>query len=222
MITTVIFDLDGTLTNTLTDIGSAMNRALRLHGLPEHPIDAYRLMVGNGARRLAERAVGEHKELTEAVLTDYQAWYGTHAAEATRPYPGVQRMLEELARDGLTLSVLSNKPNPDTVHVVTGFFPETDWAIIRGQLPGVPVKPHPAGTEALLDALCVSAADCLLVGDSSVDVETAHNAHMLCAGASWGFRGRKELKDSGADFIIDSPEELPALIRDINRGVVRG
>lgn len=221
MITTVIFDLDGTLTNTLNDIASSMNRALALHGLPQHPLDAYRQFVGNGAKKLAERAVGAHQELAADVLADYQAWYEKHAMDTTRPYPGVEHMLKELVRDGLTLCVLSNKPNLDTIHVVNGFFPDTSWAIVRGQMPGVPVKPHPAAPEAMMDALCISADGCLYVGDSCVDVETAHNANMACAGACWGFRGRQELQESGADYLLDNPGDLPALIRDLNRGVIR-
>lgn len=216
MYSTVIFDLDGTLLNTLPDIADAMNRALRIHHLPEHPTDAYKMMVGNGARKLAERAVGEHQELAAAVLADYQAWYENHWNIKTRPYDGMPETLAAMERQGLSLCVLSNKPNADTVHVVTHFYPERNWSMIRGQLPGVPVKPDPAGVMLMLDALCVDASDCLFVGDSAVDMETAANSGILSIGAAWGFRGREELISAGARFVIDSPAELPELIRRID------
>lgn len=155
-------------------------------------------------------------DLLLPVLQDYQSWYETHNMVETRPYEGVPEMLDRLSQAGLQLAVLSNKPNPDTNRVVNDAFPATDWAILRGQLPGVPLKPHPAAVEQLLDAMCAMPGDSLMVGDSAVDVETAHNAHLRCVGCGWGFRGRRELEEAGADYVIDSPLELPALIARIN------
>ena len=211
MYDTIIFDLDGTLTNTLEDIADAMNRALRLHGLPEHPTEAYRMMIGNGARKLAERAVGEHREQMETVLADYQAYYETHTQVKTKPYPGIPETLKALQAAGVNLCVLSNKPHADTMNVVTSFFPEIEWAMIRGQMPGVPVKPDPAGAQAMVDALCVQPGHCLYAGDSGVDMETARNAGMVPVGVLWGYRDAQELTENGALKLVERPEELVVL-----------
>lgn len=207
----IIFDLDGTLTYTLQDIADAMNYALRLHGLTEHPLDAYRMMVGNGAHKLAERATAGHPELTEAVLSDYQHQYETHSQVTTRPYDGMPETLHALEAMGIPLCVLSNKPDADTVNVVHWYFPEIGWHIVRGQRPGVPVKPDPTAAHAILAELGTDPAKCFYVGDSSVDMETAHAAGMVAIGAAWGFRDRAELEAYNARFIIDDPRELIAL-----------
>ncbi len=204
----VVFDLDGTLTNTLRDISTAMNRALRLNGLDEYPEDAYRYMVGNGARILAERAVGERRELTEKVLHDYQSYYEKHTRDATRPYDGIPELLAALAARGLHLCVLSNKPHADTVNVVRYFFPQVEWAEIRGQMEGVPVKPDPAGALAIAEALGVKPQDCLYLGDTWVDMDTAVRAGMHPVGVLWGFREEKELREHGAERVIRQPMEL--------------
>ena len=204
----VIFDLDGTLTNTLDDIADAMNRALRLNGLPEYPVDAYRYLVGNGARKLAERAVGARQELQAQVLSEYQHYYERHTRVKTRPYDGIPALLAALQARGLRLCVLSNKPHADTVNVVRFFFPEVDWAVIRGQQEGVPVKPDPAGARAILDELGVKAEECLYLGDTSVDMETARRAGMFPVGVLWGFREEKELLDSGARLLLREPLAL--------------
>ncbi len=204
----VVFDLDGTLTNTLRDISTAMNRALRLNGLDEYPEDAYRYMVGNGARILAERAVGERRELTEQVLHDYQSYYEKHTRDATRPYDGIPELLAALTARGLRLCVLSNKPHADTVNVVRYFFPNVAWSEIRGQMEGVPVKPDPAGALAIAEALGVKPQDCLYLGDTWVDMDTAVRAGMHPVGVLWGFREEKELREHGAERVIRQPMEL--------------
>lgn len=208
----VLFDLDGTLTDTLTDISDAMNRALRRHGLPEWSREDYRYLVGNGARILAQRAVRERSDMTEAVLADYQAWYGAHSLDATRPYEGIPQLLAALAARDIPLCVLSNKPDPDTNRVVRHFFPEIPFAVIRGQVPGVPVKPDPAGALAIAETLGIAPADFLYLGDTAVDMTCARAAGMVPVGALWGFRDRRELEESGARHIIASPAELAALL----------
>ena len=208
----VVFDLDGTLTNTLTDIAVAMNRALRMHGLPEYPTDAYKLMVGNGARILAERAVAERTDMTDAVLADYQAYYEQHTRDTTRPYEGIPELLKALAERGLKLCVLSNKPHADTVNVVKYFFPDTPWTAIRGQVEGIPVKPDPAGARLICETLGVTADECLYLGDTKVDMATATSAGMYAVGVLWGFRDEKELRDHGAKVIISHPLELLPLL----------
>lgn len=203
----VLFDLDGTLTNTLNDISSAMNRALRLHGLPEFPVDAYRYLVGDGAKKLAERAVRDRQELAEQVRQTYQAYYETHALVTTQPYAGIPELLAALRARGLTLCVLSNKPDADTKNVVRHFFPEVDFGLVRGQVEGVPVKPDPAGAFAVAEALGISPEEFLYLGDTSVDMTCARRAGMHPVGVLWGFREEEELRASGAEFIIRTPME---------------
>ena len=174
----VLFDLDGTLTDTLQDIADAMNRALRLHGLPEWPVDAYRYLVGNGAEVLSERCVRERQELSAAVRQTYQAYYETHNLVQTKPYEGVPEMLQALVDRGIRLAVLSNKPDADTKAVVRHFFPEIPFAVVRGQVEGVPVKPDPTGALAVADEMGLAPGDFLYLGDTAVDMECALAAGM--------------------------------------------
>ena len=212
MIRAVLFDLDGTLTNTLQDIADAMNRSLRLHGLPEWPLDAYRYLVGDGAKKLAQRAVRDRQELALSVQKEYQAYYETHTLVATRPYDGVPEMLRALQERGLRLAVFSNKPDADTKHVVRHFFPEIRWACVRGQMEGVPVKPDPAGALLTAAAMGVSPEEVLYLGDTSTDMCCARNAGMLPVGALWGFRTEAELRESGAVHLAACPQDVIALL----------
>lgn len=204
----VLFDLDGTLTNTLEDIAFAMNRALRIHGLPEHPVEKYRYLVGSGARVLAKRAVGEQAELVEGVLETYQAYYQEHNLDRTAPYDGVTEMLQALQARGVKLCVFSNKPHADTCRVVEHFFPGIDFAAVRGQMEGVPVKPDPAGALAMAEALGTAPADFLYLGDTDVDMICARNAGMHPVGVTWGFRDEEELRSAGAERLIHHPMDL--------------
>ncbi len=204
----VLFDLDGTLTNTLEDIAFAMNRALRIHGLPEHPVEKYRYLVGSGARMLAKRAVGEQAELVEGVLETYQAYYQEHNLDRTAPYDGVTEMLQALQARGVKLCVFSNKPHADTCRVVEHFFPGIDFAAVRGQMEGVPVKPDPAGALAMAEALGTAPADFLYLGDTDVDMICARNAGMHPVGVTWGFRDEAELRAAGAERLIHHPMDL--------------
>lgn len=208
MIQAVLFDLDGTLTNTLEDIAFAMNRALGRHGLPQHPVDAYRYMVGNGARVLARRAVGGETALAESVQQAYQAYYERHNLVHTRPYAGIPALLAGLQAKGLKLCVFSNKPHADTCHVVAHFFPETEFAVVRGQQEGVPVKPDPTGALLVAKALGIPPESFLYLGDTDVDMLCARQAGMHPVGAAWGFRGEEELRRAGAERILHKPEEL--------------
>lgn len=204
----VLFDLDGTLTNTLEDIAFAMNRALRIHGLPEHPVEKYRYLVGSGARMLAKRAVGERDDVLENVLQTYQAYYQEHNLDRTAPYDGVTEMLQALQARGVKLCVFSNKPHADTCRVVEHFFPGIDFAAVRGQMEGVPVKPDPAGALAMAEALGVAPADFLYLGDTDVDMICARNAGMHPVGVTWGFRDEEELRSAGAERLIHHPMDL--------------
>ena len=208
MIKAVLFDLDGTLTNTLEDISTAMNRALALHNLPGWETQEYCYLVGNGARILAQRAVREHQELAEAVLADYQAYYEKHALDKTRPYEGIPELLHALAERNLKLVVLSNKPDADTKNVIHHFFPDVPWSCVRGQVEGVPVKPDQAGALLAAEEIGVAPADFLYLGDTKVDMTCARNAGMKPVGVLWGFRTAQELLDNGAQVLIAKPMEL--------------
>lgn len=138
-----LFDLDGTLTNTLQDIADAMNRALLQHGLPTWTTEEYKYLVGDGVKILSQRAVRERQDLADAVRQTYQDWYGSHNQVTTRPYAGIPEMLAALKAQGIRLAVLSNKPHADTVHVVAHYFPDVVFDQVRGQQEGIPVKPDP-------------------------------------------------------------------------------
>lgn len=208
MVRAVLFDLDGTLTNTLEDIADAMNRSLRLHGLPEWPLDAYRYLVGDGAKKLAERAVRDRQELALSVQQEYQAYYQEHTRVKTQPYDGVPEMLRALQDKGLKLAVFSNKPDADTKNVVAHFFPDIPWAAVRGQIEGVPVKPDPTGALAVAEALEIPPAEFLYLGDTATDMHCAVNAGMLPIGALWGFRTAEELQSSGARQLVQHPMDV--------------
>ena len=210
MIRAVVFDLDGTLTNTLDDIADAMNRALRLHGLPEWPVEAYRYLVGDGAKKLAERAVRERQELALSVQKEYQAYYEKHTRVKTQPYAGVPEMLRTLQGRGVPLAVFSNKPDADTKGVVGYFSPDITFAAVRGLVAGGPVKPAPTGALAVAERLGVQPGEVLYLGDTSTDMQCALNAGMHPVGALWGFRTEEELRSSGAEHVIEKPQDILA------------
>jgi len=210
MIRGVLFDLDGTLIYTLQDIADAMNRALRLHGLPEWTLDEYRYLVGDGAKILAQRAVRERQELALSVQKEYQAYYETHTRVTSRPYEGVPEMLHALQERGLKLAVFSNKPDADTKNVVAHYFPQVKWSVVRGQMAGVPVKPDPTGALAAAQAMGVAPDEVLYLGDTATDMRCACNAGMHPVGVLWGFRKEDELRTSGAEAISAHPSEILA------------
>ena len=204
----VLFDLDGTLTDTIDDIADAMNLALRTHGLPEHPTDAYKYMVGNGARKLVERAVGNRQDCLEVVLDAYQKQYETHNAVKTHAYPGITELLQALNERGLKVCVLSNKPDADTQNVVHHYFPTIKFDAIQGQRESIPVKPDPAGAIMIARKLGTDPSDFAYLGDTYVDMTCARNAGMHPFGVLWGFRTAQELTESGAEVLLESPLDL--------------
>lgn len=218
----VFFDLDGTLLDTLSDIAGALNRVLAAHRLPTHPADAYRRMVGSGMRALVERAVPEEVrreiDLVERLERDAREAYAGEATANTRLYPGIAELLADLRGRGLTLGVLSNKPDAMARRVVQYFFAPSTFAAVRGQVEGMPPKPDPAGARAMLEALGVNAAQALYLGDSDVDISTALQSGMMPVGAAWGFRGGEELRRAGAAEVIAHPSELVTLVERINAG----
>ncbi|OIO05970.1 MAG: hypothetical protein AUJ52_12925 [Elusimicrobia bacterium CG1_02_63_36] len=207
----VLFDLDGTLLDTLEDIGGAMNAVLERAGFPAHPIDAYKLMVGKGVRHLVESAAPAGK-FSEDLLVSMREEYHKRSDSKTKPYPGVVDMLLSLKKRRIPFCVLSNKPQALTERAVERFFPAVSFAAVFGAREGVPLKPDPAGALEAATVLGIPPVEFLYLGDTGTDMETANAAGMRAVGALWGFRERPELEKAGASALIERPEELPALL----------
>lgn len=209
----ILFDLDGTLADTLDDIAASMNWALERNALDPHPPDAYRQLVGEGVRRLVERALPvERQDLHAAVLEDLRAHYTTHMLDRSAPYPGVPELLDELTRRGLPMAILSNKPETATRWMVERLFPGWPFAAVAGERDGVPHKPDPGGALSIARDLGVPAERVLYLGDTRTDMETAVAAGMFGVGALWGFRDRAELLDHGASAVVEHPRDVLSLI----------
>ncbi len=202
----VIFDLDGTLADTLVDIMNAMNHVLEARGLPTHDAASYRRMVGEGATRLAERAAPNAP--TAALVAEFKHRYAAHLIEHSAPYPGIEPLLSELATRGVPMAVLSNKPHEATRQVVGALFPSVPFVEVFGQREGVPRKPDPAAALKLAQILRVAAPETAFVGDTHVDVETARAGGMIAVAAGWGFRTPVELRDAGAEAVLAAPDQL--------------
>lgn len=211
----VIFDLDGTLLDTVADLAAAVNHALAGMGLPAHSVETIRTFVGNGIGKLLERALPEG-ERTEENLARMRAaflpYYDAHNADLSRPYPGVAAVLEELQRRGLMLAVASNKYQAATESLVARFFPTIRFVRVLGQREHVPVKPDPAIVRDILASAGVEAEEVLYVGDSGVDMQTARNAAVDAVGVAWGFRSREELEAFSPLAVIDKAKELLAFL----------
>ena len=211
MYSTYIFDLDGTLLDTLADLAASCNYALRSHGMPEHSIDDVRRFVGNGVRKLMERAIpdGEANPDFEATFATFREYYMHHSLDTTKPYPGIMDTLVELKARGCRLAVVSNKMMAATVELCKHFFPDTiEVAIGENEAEGIKKKPAPDTVLAALKQLGVSGEDVVYVGDSDVDLATARNSGLPCISVLWGFRDRDFLLDHGATTFITSPKEL--------------
>ncbi|WP_295905512.1 HAD-IA family hydrolase [uncultured Alistipes sp.] len=211
----VIFDLDGTLLDTIGDLAVACNAVLGVRGLPQHTYEEYCHFVGNGILRLVERALPEPLRTPEtiaAVRADFVKYYTEHIDAHTRPYDGILELVGELARRGVGLAVASNKFQAGTEKLIRLFFPGVTFAAVFGQRPGVPLKPSPAVVEEILALTGVAKDRVLYVGDSGVDIETAAAAGVRGAGVTWGFRDRAELVAAGARHLVDRPDELLGLL----------
>ncbi|MDE6623923.1 MAG: HAD family hydrolase [Alistipes sp.] len=207
----VIFDLDGTLLDTIGDLAVACNSVLAVRGLPQHSYEEYCRFVGNGIMRLVERALPEPLRTPENVAlvrADFVRFYTEHIDAYTKPYAGIPELLAELVRRGVRVAVASNKFQTGTEKLVRLFFPEIPFVAVLGQRPGVPLKPDPAVVEEILAATGASRDRTLYVGDSGIDMQTAAAAGVRSVGVSWGFRAREELVEAGAGRIADRAEEI--------------
>ena len=208
---TCIFDLDGTLLDTLGDLAASVNHALRAHGMPEHTIDDVRRFVGNGVRLLMERAVpnGADNPDFEATFATFRQYYMQHSLDTTRPYEGIPETLQALKARGCQLAVVSNKMMAATQSLIRHFFPDTiSVAIGEHEAEGIRKKPAPDTVLAALRQLGVGKEGAVYVGDSDVDIETAHNSGLPCISVLWGFRDRDFLLQHGATTFVASPAEL--------------
>lgn len=211
----VIFDLDGTLLDTIGDLAVACNAVLALRGLPQHTYDEYCRFVGNGIMRLVERALPEElrtPDTVAAVRADFVKYYTEHIDTHTKPYAGIPELVAGLARRGVRLAVASNKFQAGTEKLVGLFFPDVAFAAVLGQRVGVPLKPDPAVVEEILALTGVAKGRVLYVGDSGVDMQTAAAAGVRSVGVTWGFRERRELVQTGARHIVDVPGEILNLL----------
>lgn len=207
-----IFDLDGTLLDTLQDLADSMNSALLKNGLPSHPAKSYRLFVGDGIDQLALKASGR-PDLTATLVSDMRLHYSENWRRLTRPYDGIPDVLSELAALRVPLSVLSNKPDAFTKIMTRHFFPGIPFRIVAGARDGIPNKPDPSGALGIARETAVSPEDTVFFGDSGIDMRAAKNAGMTGAGVLWGFRTREELLTDGARLLIDEPKDMLKLFR---------
>jgi phosphoglycolate phosphatase len=205
-----VFDLDGTLVDSLRDIAVALNRCLDILGLPTYPVERYRYMVGEGVPMLCRRAVGAtHPHLVERLAELARPEYRCHLLDHTRPYPGVPELVTRLQRAGLRLGVLSNKPHDLTRRVVNTFWPDGTFHAIYGYIEEEHRKPSPFYLLRICAELSIAPADTWVIGDTPTDVETARAAGAIPIGVTWGFRTRADLEAAGARRVVDHPEELP-------------
>lgn len=207
----VIFDLDGTLLDTIADLAESANYALKQLGYPTHDVETIRTFVGNGINKLLERALPSHEQTEENVMrmrSHFVPYYDVHNADLSSPYPGIVYLLEDLQAKGIQIAVASNKYQEATVKLVKQYFPDIDFVEILGQREGINVKPDPSIVFDILQKTHVSKEDVLYVGDSGVDMQTAINAGVDAVGVTWGFRPRAELESFQPMGLIDKAEDL--------------
>ena len=216
----VIFDLDGTLLNTIDDLADAGNWVCARRGWPEHTVEEYKRMVGNGIPKLVERFApeGARDEATlKEALEQFSTRYDAHKEDKTAPYPGIPALLDALKAEGIQCAVFSNKADALCGGIIAHYFGTGRFDAVRGNRPGVPTKPDPTGLYALMTELGADPAATLFVGDSDVDILTGHNAQLPAMGALWGFRGRAELTAAGADALAEAPEDILRYVQERNK-----
>ncbi len=211
----VLFDLDGTLLDTIEDLGDSMNSVLARSGYPVHDNEAYKYFVGDGVRTLVQRALPENKRTAEEIdrsLTAMQAEYAVRWADKTVLYPGMAGLLDGLAKKGLKCAVLSNKPDTFTKQIIEKLLPDWTFYPVFGERQGIPKKPDPAGALEIAQILEVRPEECLYIGDTGTDMKTANAAGMYAVGVLWGFRKKDELLENGARVLAAEPAEILKLL----------
>ena len=214
MYRTVIFDLDGTLLDTIGDLAAAANHVCRENGWPEHTVEEVKQMVGHGIPNLVARFSPPDARSTLMVLNttaQFSRYYGCHNMEETHPYDGMAELLAKLKAAGMNLAVCSNKADPFSRAIVEHYFPGV-FDVVRGNRNGMPVKPDPTAVKELMGRFDSYLFETIMVGDSSVDIQTGHNARIKACGVTWGFRSRESLVEAGADFLADTMEELEQIL----------
>lgn len=213
MINTVIFDMDGTLLDTIEDLADATNAGLKACGYPDRSLDEIKSYVGNGVGVLIEKALpeGAPKEDMEKCLSVFKEYYALHWKDKTAPYEGILLLLDQLKQRGIKTAVISNKYDQAVTELARDYFPGK-FDVTWGERPGVPRKPAPDAIYAILDKLGAQKEQAVYVGDSEVDMATARNAGLASVGVTWGFRDRQLLEKEGAVYIIDQPQELLEII----------
>lgn len=207
-----IFDLDGTLLNTIEDLANACNYALEQFSFPTHEIERYKTFVGNGIYKLVERSLPEDKkELSESVVHIFKQYYNKHMMDMTKPYDGIIELLDILKDKGIKLAVVSNKQHEFTIEIVEKYFGNR-FDIVLGHRTGFKAKPDPESVLEVINKSNVSKEECIYIGDSNIDIITAKNACVKSVGCVWGFRGREELAKEGATYLVESVDELKSII----------
>ncbi len=207
----VIFDLDGTLVNTLVDLADSVNYALETFGFPRHNIETYRYFVGNGVYKLIEQALPKENANTktiEHVKSLFLSHYTIHKTDKSYVYPQIHDLLIELQQKGILLAVASNKYHEATQDIIAYYFPDIHFVKVLGQRDGIPTKPNPSIVKEILVKTQMTPSETLYVGDSGVDMQTAHNAGIFAIGVTWGLRTKEELQNNNADLIIDAPMQI--------------
>lgn len=206
----VIFDLDGTLANTLTDLADATNFGLMQAGLPTHPVEKYNHFLGNGADNLVKRAMSPvvDEKIFKIVKESFNEYYSKHSIDKTTAYSGTEELLKSLADKNIKTAVLSNKPDEFVEEILSKLFPHHKFMCAWGKKAEYNIKPDPEAVFAIMKMAGAEKHECIYVGDSDVDCYTAQNAGIKCCGVSWGFRGKEELQSAGADVVIDRAEEF--------------
>lgn len=206
---TYIFDLDGTLLDTLLDLANAVNYSMRMMNYPERTVEEVRNFIGNGVRVLIRRAVpeGTSDENYEKAYNRFREYYNSHLADCTVPYDGIMNVIDTLCQAGCKTAVVSNKSHDSAQQVVKHFFGDR-FNMVVGKMERFPTKPNPDSVLYVIDELGADKESCVYIGDSEVDVQTAHNAGLPCIGVTWGNRDRQELESNSAEFIAETPQEI--------------
>lgn len=217
MKTTYIFDLDGTLVDSLQDLAMATNIVLKKLGFPTHPVSSYKKFVGDGVNMLIERALpSDKRDLVTEVRKQFDFIYDTHCLEATKPYPGIVKLIEKMKQKGLHLAIVTNKPDALAKKIVSELFGEV-FLYVYGNQEIYPRKPDPYLVNKVIELYQVDKSEVVYIGDSDVDMYTGRNAGVTTVGVSWGFRGRDELLHSGGQYVVDNVKQLEEWIDDCSK-----